>query len=125
MGYKIDWIFPTLRQTSSLWNLASSITFAAVGIVSKIIVVSHLNGLKDALQDIRNTEIDVILYEALDICAATSLEIGCFFKEKRAKKRKRLIWKESEDTVLTGKQRYPQFKVSIESQEDKMVIGST
>nr|CAD7590955.1 unnamed protein product [Timema genevievae] len=38
MGYKIDWIFPTLRQTSSLWNLASSITFAAVGIVSKIIV---------------------------------------------------------------------------------------
>nr|CAD7405790.1 unnamed protein product [Timema cristinae] len=87
--------------------------------------VSHVTGLKDALQDIRDTGIYVIWYEASDICVGTSLEIGCFFKEKRAKKRKRLIWKESEDTVLTGKQRYPQFKASIESQEDKMVISST
>nr|CAD7202080.1 unnamed protein product [Timema douglasi] len=68
--------------------------------------VSHLTGLKDALQDIRDTGIDVILDEASNICAATSLGIDCFFEEKRVKKRKRLTLEESEDTVLTGKQRF-------------------
>ncbi|KAJ8678279.1 hypothetical protein QAD02_014066 [Eretmocerus hayati] len=39
MVYDIKWIIPKLRQpTSSLWNLASSLTFAAVGIFSKIIM---------------------------------------------------------------------------------------
>nr|CAD7441456.1 unnamed protein product [Timema bartmani] len=56
--------------------------------------VSHLTGLKDALQDIRDTGIDVILDEASNICAATSLEIDCFFEKKRAKKRKRLTLEE-------------------------------
>ncbi|XP_017885900.1 tafazzin homolog isoform X1 [Ceratina calcarata] len=36
--YDIKWIIPKLRNTSSLWNIASSITFAAVGIFSKIII---------------------------------------------------------------------------------------
>lgn len=36
--YDINWIFPALKQPSRLWNLASSITFAAVGIFSKIII---------------------------------------------------------------------------------------
>nr|CAD7428582.1 unnamed protein product [Timema monikensis] len=56
--------------------------------------VNHLTGLKDALQDIRDTGIDVILDEASSTCAATSLEIDCFFEEKRAKKRKRLTLEE-------------------------------
>nr|CAD7403379.1 unnamed protein product [Timema poppensis] len=56
--------------------------------------VSHLTGLKDALQDIRDTGIDVILDEASNICAATSLGIDCFFEEKRVKKRKRLTLEE-------------------------------
>nr|CAD7423652.1 unnamed protein product [Timema monikensis] len=47
--------------------------------------VNHLTGLKDALQDIRDTGIDVILNEASNICVATSLEIDCFFEEKREK----------------------------------------
>lgn len=38
MMYDINWIFPALKQPSRLWNLASSITFAAVGIFSKIII---------------------------------------------------------------------------------------
>nr|CAD7458673.1 unnamed protein product [Timema tahoe] len=59
------------------------------------IEISHLTGLKDALQDIRDTGIDVILDEASNICAATSLEIDCFFEEKRAKKRKRLTLEET------------------------------
>nr|CAD7265721.1 unnamed protein product [Timema shepardi] len=57
--------------------------------------VSHLTGLKDALQDIRDTGIDVILDEASNICAATSLGIDCFFEEKRVKKRKRLTLEET------------------------------
>nr|CAD7431159.1 unnamed protein product [Timema monikensis] len=57
--------------------------------------VSLLTGLRDALQDIRDTGIDVILDEASNICAATSLGIDCFFEEKRAKKRKRLTLEES------------------------------
>nr|CAD7259202.1 unnamed protein product [Timema shepardi] len=72
--------------------------------------VSHLTGLKDALQDIRDTGIDVILDEASNICAATSLGIDCFFEEKRVKKRKRLTLEESiqyDDTincsVMTGR----------------------
>nr|CAD7587041.1 unnamed protein product [Timema genevievae] len=68
--------------------------------------VSHLTELKDALQEIRDTRIDVILDEASNICAATSLEIDCFFEEKRARKKKSLTLEESEDIVLTGKQRY-------------------
>ncbi|XP_014204351.1 tafazzin homolog isoform X2 [Copidosoma floridanum] len=39
MGYDIKWIIPKLRSpTSSLWNLASSLTFVAVGIFSKLIM---------------------------------------------------------------------------------------
>ncbi|XP_076376613.1 tafazzin, phospholipid-lysophospholipid transacylase isoform X3 [Megalopta genalis] len=38
MLYDIKWIIPKLRNSSSLWNIASSITFAAVGIFSKIII---------------------------------------------------------------------------------------
>ncbi|XP_011493893.1 PREDICTED: tafazzin homolog [Ceratosolen solmsi marchali] len=38
MGYDIKWIIPKLRNSTNLWNFASSITFAAVGIVSKIIM---------------------------------------------------------------------------------------
>ncbi|XP_078040620.1 tafazzin, phospholipid-lysophospholipid transacylase isoform X3 [Augochlora pura] len=38
MLYDIKWIIPKLRNPSSLWNFASSITFAAVGIFSKIII---------------------------------------------------------------------------------------
>lgn len=36
--YDINWIIPALKQPSRLWNLASTITFAAVGIFSKIII---------------------------------------------------------------------------------------
>lgn len=38
MFYNIKWIIPKLRTPSSLWNIASSITVAAVGIFSKIII---------------------------------------------------------------------------------------
>jgi len=38
MVYDIKWIIPKLRNSSRLWNIASSITFAAVGIFSKIII---------------------------------------------------------------------------------------
>ncbi|KAG7211367.1 hypothetical protein KM043_010657 [Ampulex compressa] len=38
MVYDIKWIIPKLRNPSTLWNFASSITFAAVGIFSKIII---------------------------------------------------------------------------------------
>ena len=38
MVYDIKWIIPKLRNTGSLWNIASSITFVAVGIFSKIII---------------------------------------------------------------------------------------
>ncbi|XP_017753198.1 PREDICTED: tafazzin homolog isoform X1 [Eufriesea mexicana] len=38
MVYDIKWIIPKLRNPTSLWNIASSITFVAVGIFSKIII---------------------------------------------------------------------------------------
>ncbi|XP_067002280.1 tafazzin [Anabrus simplex] len=38
MAYDINWIIPKLKHPSRLWNLASSITFMAVGIFSKIII---------------------------------------------------------------------------------------
>ncbi|XP_034940677.1 tafazzin homolog [Chelonus insularis] len=38
MVYDISWIIPKLRRPTSLWNFASTITYAAVGIVSKIII---------------------------------------------------------------------------------------
>ncbi|XP_029035182.1 tafazzin [Osmia bicornis bicornis] len=38
MIYDIKWIIPKLRNPSKLWNIASSITFAAVGIFSKIFI---------------------------------------------------------------------------------------
>ncbi|XP_031828292.1 tafazzin, phospholipid-lysophospholipid transacylase isoform X2 [Nomia melanderi] len=38
MLYDIKWIIPKLRDPSRLWNIASSITCAAVGIFSKIII---------------------------------------------------------------------------------------
>lgn len=39
MGYSIDWIFPKLRHPSRLWHLASTVTIAAVGLFSKMIIV--------------------------------------------------------------------------------------
>ncbi|XP_014603587.1 PREDICTED: tafazzin homolog isoform X4 [Polistes canadensis] len=36
--YDIKWIIPKLRTPTKLWNIASSITFAAVGIFSKILI---------------------------------------------------------------------------------------
>ncbi|XP_076248582.1 tafazzin, phospholipid-lysophospholipid transacylase isoform X2 [Calliopsis andreniformis] len=38
MLYNIKWIIPKLRTPTKLWNIASSITVAAVGIFSKIII---------------------------------------------------------------------------------------
>ncbi|XP_043287455.1 tafazzin [Venturia canescens] len=38
MLYDIRWIIPKLRNTGRLWNLASSFTFAAVGLFSRIII---------------------------------------------------------------------------------------
>ncbi|XP_033223098.1 tafazzin homolog isoform X3 [Belonocnema kinseyi] len=38
MVYNIKWIIPKLRNPARLWNIASSITFAAVGIFSKIFI---------------------------------------------------------------------------------------
>nr|CAD7201541.1 unnamed protein product [Timema douglasi] len=55
--------------------------------------VGHVTGLKDALQDISDTGIVVMLDEVL-----TFLEIDCFFEEKRAKKRKSLTCVGSGDT---------------------------
>ncbi|XP_053994701.1 tafazzin isoform X4 [Hylaeus anthracinus] len=40
MLYNIKWIIPKLRSSTRLWNIASSITFAAVGIFSKIIIAT-------------------------------------------------------------------------------------
>lgn len=38
MAYNIDWIIPTLRQPTKLWQFASSLTVAAVGLFTKIII---------------------------------------------------------------------------------------
>ncbi|KAM3959467.1 tafazzin, phospholipid-lysophospholipid transacylase [Aphomia sociella] len=38
MGYDIGWIIPRLRNPGRLWNCASSITLAVVGLFSKIII---------------------------------------------------------------------------------------
>ncbi|XP_015110009.1 tafazzin homolog [Diachasma alloeum] len=38
MNYDITWIIPKLRRPTILWHFASSLTFAAVGIFSKIII---------------------------------------------------------------------------------------
>ncbi|XP_011698451.1 PREDICTED: tafazzin homolog isoform X1 [Wasmannia auropunctata] len=38
MVYDIKWIIPQLRNPSRLWNIASNLTFIAVGIFSKIII---------------------------------------------------------------------------------------
>uniref|UniRef100_A0A1B6CXT3 Tafazzin family protein n=2 Tax=Clastoptera arizonana TaxID=38151 RepID=A0A1B6CXT3_9HEMI len=38
MDFKLDWIFPHLRKSTFIWNLASSFTVAAVGIFSKILI---------------------------------------------------------------------------------------
>ncbi|CAB0041940.1 unnamed protein product [Trichogramma brassicae] len=38
MSYDIKWIIPKLRQPTRLWNVASSLTFALVGIFSKIVM---------------------------------------------------------------------------------------
>nr|CAD7404176.1 unnamed protein product [Timema poppensis] len=62
--------------------------------------VDRVDWIEDALQDIRDTGIDVKLDEASNICATTSFEIDCFFEEKRAKKSKRLTLEESEDTIM-------------------------
>ncbi|KAK0173185.1 hypothetical protein PV328_006422 [Microctonus aethiopoides] len=38
MAYDIKWVIPKLRNPTRLWNFASSLTFAAVGIFSKIFI---------------------------------------------------------------------------------------
>ncbi|CAH0394459.1 unnamed protein product [Bemisia tabaci] len=38
IGSSIDWVFPTLRRPVFFWNIASSITVAAVGIFAKIFI---------------------------------------------------------------------------------------
>nr|CAD7438638.1 unnamed protein product [Timema bartmani] len=92
----------SMSSNSSPSTTASSVS-AAFWICSSILqhkdmtvdrAVSHLTAMINAAQDIRDTRIDVILDEASNICAAKSLEIDCFFKEKGAKKRKRLTLEE-------------------------------
>lgn len=39
MAFNIDWIFPKMRNPSTLWNIASTVTIAAVGLFSKLIIV--------------------------------------------------------------------------------------
>lgn len=41
MAYDIKWIIPKLRNPTRLWNFASSLTFAAVGIFSKIFISKY------------------------------------------------------------------------------------
>lgn len=36
--YNIDWVLPKLRNRKVLWNVASCITLAAVGLFSKIFI---------------------------------------------------------------------------------------
>ncbi|XP_054277859.1 tafazzin [Macrosteles quadrilineatus] len=38
MEFRIDWIFPTLRKPFLFWNIASSLTVAAVGLFSKLLI---------------------------------------------------------------------------------------
>ena len=38
LTYNIDWVIPSLRNPSKLWNIAASITIACVGLFSKIII---------------------------------------------------------------------------------------
>ncbi|KAJ3649806.1 hypothetical protein Zmor_021526 [Zophobas morio] len=38
MVYNIDWIIPNLRSPTKLWSIASTITVAAVGLFSKILI---------------------------------------------------------------------------------------
>lgn len=38
MDFRIDWIFPSLRKPYLFWNIASSLTVAAVGLFSKLLV---------------------------------------------------------------------------------------
>ncbi|XP_023021262.1 tafazzin, phospholipid-lysophospholipid transacylase isoform X2 [Leptinotarsa decemlineata] len=38
MVYNIDWIIPKLRNPTKLWNIASTLTVAAVGLFSKILI---------------------------------------------------------------------------------------
>ncbi|KAK5649080.1 hypothetical protein RI129_003972 [Pyrocoelia pectoralis] len=38
VNYNIDWVIPSLRNPSKLWNIAASITIACVGLFSKIII---------------------------------------------------------------------------------------
>ncbi|XP_037962373.2 tafazzin [Plutella xylostella] len=57
MGYDIGWIIPRLRSPGLLWNCASSITVAVVGLFSKIVIewlnkttVYNAEGLARALR---------------------------------------------------------------------------
>lgn len=43
IGREIDWIFKRLRKPPLLWHLASSITIATVGFLSKVITGKLLN----------------------------------------------------------------------------------
>lgn len=38
MSYNIDWIIPNLKNPTRLWIFASTITVAAVGLFSKILI---------------------------------------------------------------------------------------
>jgi hypothetical protein len=41
MVYNIDWIIPNLRSPTKLWSIASTITVAAVGLFSKILIRNY------------------------------------------------------------------------------------
>ncbi|XP_046662027.1 tafazzin isoform X1 [Homalodisca vitripennis] len=38
MEFRIDWIFPSLRKPFLFWNIASTLTVAAVGLFSKLLI---------------------------------------------------------------------------------------
>lgn len=43
MEFRIDWIFPTLRKPFLFWNIASTLTVAAVGLFSKLLIGKFVN----------------------------------------------------------------------------------
>lgn len=43
IGKEIEWIFKRLRKPPLLWHLASSITIATVGFLSKVITGNEFN----------------------------------------------------------------------------------
>lgn len=52
MAYNIDWIIPRMRNPTKLWNIASTLTMAAVGLFSKILISTLSSGI--CFQQINN-----------------------------------------------------------------------